>query len=57
VDLLVPEEVLLLGEALWALIALLWLLPTMDPLMPDQIAGIAEGLPTVQARKDPSALS
>lgn len=49
------EEVLLLGEALWALIALVWPLPSVDPLMADQIGGVAEGLPTVRAPKDPSA--
>lgn len=55
VDLLVLEEVLLLGEALWALVALVWPLPCVDPLMSDQIGGVAEGLPTVRAPKDPPA--
>lgn len=47
VDLLVLKEVLLLGEALQALVALVWSLPSVDPLMPDQIGGMAESLPTV----------
>lgn len=55
VDLLVLEEVLLLSEALWALVALVRPLPGVGPLMPDEIGGVAEGLPTVRAPKDPSA--
>lgn len=55
VDLLVLKEVLLLGEALQALVALVWSLPSVDPLMPDQIGGMAESLPTVRAPKDPWA--
>lgn len=47
VDLLVLKEVLLLGEALQALVALVWPLPSVDPLMPDQIGRMAESLPTV----------
>lgn len=55
VDLLVLEQVLLLGEALRALAALVRPLPGVDPLVPDQVGGVAEGLPAVRAAQDPSA--
>lgn len=49
VDLLVLQEVLLLCEAFVTLATPVRPLPSMDPLMPDQIRGVAEALATVQA--------
>lgn len=49
------EEVLLLGEAFWALTACVWPLTCVDPLMLDHTEGAGEPLPTVQAPKDLSS--
>lgn len=49
------DEVLLLDEALWALIACVWPLTRVDPPMPVQTGGAAEDLPTVRAPRDLSA--
>lgn len=57
VDFLVLEEVLLLGEALRALAALVRPLPGVDPLVPGEVGGVAEGLAAVRAPEDAWAAS
>lgn len=55
VDLLVLQEVLLLCEALVALATPVGPLSSVDPLVPDQIRGVAEALATVQASQGAAA--